>query len=159
MNKRRCTFEAEQFFHSNLYMFKRKQKWRRLINIWSAGHLIPVSALKEHFDTYLYFSLNDRLLISVFLLFLSNHIQWRECNTESYQRSKPSSLSNKRQPLLLWTFESLTHSHLSSQELLYHIYQYTTTIKINVCSYCVVILRTPPYWSVRVALCNFKLGG
>ena len=26
MNKRRCTFEAEQFFHSNVYMFKRKQK-------------------------------------------------------------------------------------------------------------------------------------
>ena len=25
MNKRRCTFEAEQFFHSNVYMFKRKQ--------------------------------------------------------------------------------------------------------------------------------------
>ena len=61
-----------------------------------------------------------------------NHIKWRECNTESYQRSKPSSLSNKRQPLLLWTFESLTHSHLSSQELFYCIYQYTTTIKINV---------------------------
>ena len=61
-----------------------------------------------------------------------NHIQWRECNTESYQRSKSSSLSNKRQPLLWWTFESLTHSHLSSQELFYCIYQYTTTIKINV---------------------------
>ena len=61
-----------------------------------------------------------------------NHIQWRECNTESYQRSKPSSLSNKRQPLLLWTFESLTHSFLSSQELSYCIYHYTTTIKINV---------------------------
>ena len=27
MNKRRCTFEEEQFFHSNVYMFKRKQKW------------------------------------------------------------------------------------------------------------------------------------
>ena len=27
MSKRRCTFEAEQFFHSNIYMFKRKQKW------------------------------------------------------------------------------------------------------------------------------------
>ena len=27
MNKRRCTFEAEQFFHWNVYMFKRKQKW------------------------------------------------------------------------------------------------------------------------------------
>ena len=27
MNKRRCTFEAEQFFHSNVYLFKRKQKW------------------------------------------------------------------------------------------------------------------------------------
>ena len=26
INKRRCTFEAEQFFHSNVYMFKRKQK-------------------------------------------------------------------------------------------------------------------------------------
>ena len=26
-------------------------------------------------------------------------------------------------------------------------------------SYCVVILRTPPYWSVRVASCNFKIGG
>ena len=26
-------------------------------------------------------------------------------------------------------------------------------------SYWVVILRTPPYWSVRVASCNFKLGG
>ena len=26
-------------------------------------------------------------------------------------------------------------------------------------SYRVVILRTPPYWSVRVASCNFKLGG
>ena len=26
-------------------------------------------------------------------------------------------------------------------------------------SYCVVILRTPPYWSVRVASLNFKLGG
>ena len=26
-------------------------------------------------------------------------------------------------------------------------------------SYCVVILRTSPYWSVRVASCNFKLGG
>ena len=25
-------------------------------------------------------------------------------------------------------------------------------------SYCVVILRTPPYWSVRVASGNFKLG-
>ena len=50
----------------------------------------------------------------------------------SYQRFKPSSLSNKGQSLLLWTFESLTHSHLSSQELFYCIYQYTTTIKINV---------------------------
>ena len=30
-NKRRCTFEAEQFFHSNVYMFKRKQRW--LINM------------------------------------------------------------------------------------------------------------------------------
>ena len=30
-NKRRCTFEAEQFFHSNVYMFKRKQRW--LINV------------------------------------------------------------------------------------------------------------------------------
>ena len=27
MNKRRCTFQAEQFFHSNVYMFKRKQWW------------------------------------------------------------------------------------------------------------------------------------
>ena len=27
MNKRRCTFEAKQFFHSNVYMFKPKQKW------------------------------------------------------------------------------------------------------------------------------------
>ena len=27
MNKRRCTFEAEQFVHSNVYMFKRKHKW------------------------------------------------------------------------------------------------------------------------------------
>ena len=27
MNERRCTFEAEQFFHSNVYLFKRKQKW------------------------------------------------------------------------------------------------------------------------------------
>ena len=27
-----------------------------------------------------------------------------------------------------------------------------------VVSYCVVILRTPSYWSVRVASCNFKLG-
>ena len=26
-------------------------------------------------------------------------------------------------------------------------------------SYCVVILRAPPYWSVRVVSCNFKLGG
>ena len=24
-------------------------------------------------------------------------------------------------------------------------------------SHCVVILRTPPFWSVRVASCNFKL--
>ena len=61
-----------------------------------------------------------------------NHIQWRECNTESYQRSKPSSLSNKRQPPLLWTFESLTHSNFSSQKLFYCIYHYTTKIKINV---------------------------
>ena len=30
-NKRRWTFEAEQFFHSNVYMFKRKQRW--LINM------------------------------------------------------------------------------------------------------------------------------
>ena len=27
MSKRICTFEAKQFFHSNVYMFKRKQKW------------------------------------------------------------------------------------------------------------------------------------
>ena len=26
-------------------------------------------------------------------------------------------------------------------------------------SYCVVIIRTPSYWSVRMASCNFKLGG
>ena len=26
MNKRRCTFKGEQFFHWNVYMFKRKQK-------------------------------------------------------------------------------------------------------------------------------------
>ena len=59
-----------------------------------------------------------------------NHIPLRECNTESYQRSKSFSLSNKRQPLqvLLWTFESLTHFHLSSQELFYC----TTTVKFNV---------------------------
>ena len=28
-----------------------------------------------------------------------------------------------------------------------------------VLSYCVVILRTPRYWLVRVVSCNFKLGG
>ena len=27
MNKRRCTFKGEQFFHWNVYIFKRKQKW------------------------------------------------------------------------------------------------------------------------------------
>ena len=26
MNKRRCMFEAKQFFYSNVYVFKRKQK-------------------------------------------------------------------------------------------------------------------------------------
>ena len=67
-NKRRCTFEAEQFVHSNVYMFKRKQRW--LINVRSAGHLISVTALKENFDIYLYFSLNDRLFISVIPLAL-----------------------------------------------------------------------------------------
>ena len=65
MSKRRCMFETEQFFHSNVYMFKRKQNERRLFNMWSAGFLISVLALKEHSDIYLYFSLNDRLLISV----------------------------------------------------------------------------------------------
>ena len=68
MNKRRCTFEAEQFFRWNVSNVNRNE--RRLINMWSAGHLISVSALKEHFDIYLYFSLNDRLLISVILLAL-----------------------------------------------------------------------------------------
>ena len=43
---------------------------RLLVNMWSAGHLISVSALKEHFDIYLYFSLTDRLLISVIPLAL-----------------------------------------------------------------------------------------
>ena len=27
INKGRCTLEEERFFHSNVYMFKRKQKW------------------------------------------------------------------------------------------------------------------------------------
>ena len=27
MNKRRCTFKGERFFHWNVYIFKRKQKW------------------------------------------------------------------------------------------------------------------------------------
>ena len=31
----------------------------------SSGHLISVSALKIHFNIYLYVSLNDRLIISV----------------------------------------------------------------------------------------------
>ena len=26
-------------------------------------------------------------------------------------------------------------------------------------SYCLVIFRTPPYWLVRVASCNSKIGG
>ena len=55
MNKRRCTFEAGQFFHSNVYMFKRKQKCTTAYQhvISRARHLISLSALKEHFDIYL----------------------------------------------------------------------------------------------------------
>ena len=53
-----------RFFHSNVYMFKPKQKWKtdyqHVISFKkSSGHLISVSALKLHFDIYLYFSLND----------------------------------------------------------------------------------------------------
>ena len=38
--------------------------------MWSAGRLISVLALKDLFDIYLYFSLNDPLLISVIPLAL-----------------------------------------------------------------------------------------
>ena len=44
MNKRRCTFEAEQFFHSNVCMFKRKQKWTTAYqHVISRASLISVS--------------------------------------------------------------------------------------------------------------------
>ena len=77
MNKRRCTFEVEQFFHSKVYMFKRKQGW--LINMRSAGHLISVSAVKEHFDIYLHFSLNDRLLCLLFLSLCFARFHYKNC--------------------------------------------------------------------------------
>ena len=67
----RSSEAEEQFFHSNMHISLRVNiNERRLINMWSAGHLISVLALKEHFDIYLYFSLNDRLLISVIPLAL-----------------------------------------------------------------------------------------
>ena len=55
-----------------LYMFKRKQEWKTdyqhvISSKKSSGHLISVSVLKMHFDIYLYFSLNDRLLV-IFLV-------------------------------------------------------------------------------------------
>ena len=55
-------------FDSNVYMFKRKLKWttayqRVISSRKSSGHLLSVSALMVHFDIYLYFSLNDRLLV------------------------------------------------------------------------------------------------
>ena len=48
--------------------------------------------------------------------------------------------------------ERIPHTWPSSHENYFHSI-------LGSVSYCVVILRTPPYWSVRVASCNFKLGG
>ena len=49
MNKRRCTFEAEQFFHSNVYLFKRKQKWTTAFqHVISRASHISIS-IKETF--------------------------------------------------------------------------------------------------------------
>ena len=48
--------------------------------------------------------------------------------------------------------ERIPHTRPSSHE------KYFQSILGSV-SYCVVILRTPTYWSVRMVSCNFKLGG
>ena len=68
INKRRCTFEAEQFFHSNVYMFKRKQKWTTVYQhaISRASHIsVSVNGTLWYLS---FFSLNDLLLIFVVLL-------------------------------------------------------------------------------------------
>ena len=48
--------------------------------------------------------------------------------------------------------ERIPHTWPSSHENCFHS-------TLGSVSYCVVFLRRPPYWSVRVVLCNFKLGG
>lgn len=48
--------------------------------------------------------------------------------------------------------DRIPHTRPSSHE------NYVKSILGSV-SNCVVIIRTPPYWSVRMASCNFKLGG
>ena len=60
---------------SNVYMFKLKRSTTAYQHVISSkkssGYLSSVSALKVHFDIYLYVSLNDRLIISVISLALS----------------------------------------------------------------------------------------
>ena len=48
--------------------------------------------------------------------------------------------------------ERIPHTWPSSHENCFHS-------TLGSVSYCVGFLRRPPYWSVRVVLCNFKLGG
>ena len=58
-----------------------------------------------------------------------------------------------RQERMSLEIESTINDSLSGHE------NYFQSILGSV-SYCVFMLRTPPYWSVTVALsCNFKLGG
>ena len=56
----------KQFFHSNVYIFKRKHMKVQTINMLSVlrnrPDIISVSVLKVHF-IYLCFSLNDGLLV------------------------------------------------------------------------------------------------
>ena len=76
MKKRRCTYGAERFFPIRIRMFTRSsvnRNERRLINIWSVlRNRSGISYQCQHQRYILiinhYFSLNDRILISVICL-------------------------------------------------------------------------------------------
>ena len=68
MNIRRCTDEAENSSFIQMCTFLSvNRNERQTINILSVlrnrPDIISVSALKVHFDIYLWFSLNDHLLV------------------------------------------------------------------------------------------------
>ena len=86
MNKRRCTFEAKHFFNSNVYMFKRKQKWTTAYqHVISRASHTSVS-IKGTFWYLCLFFMNDRLLICYSSRFVSLGFTIRTVRTHTQKK-------------------------------------------------------------------------